>query len=127
MIKNDIETAMALWDALDDEAEVFVPIILNSGGAKNYFFIEKSASPVAQNKMFLRVFINRDEADTYKLKKRSPKMTLAMTTVGHLLSALDRNLAREVDKDIDCVLSTLDMEGNFYAIETLWSNNSKPS
>lgn len=126
MRHTDIETAMALWDALDDDAEVIVPIILNSGGARNYFFIER-APGADPKKLILRVFINRDEADSYKLKKRSGKLTLATTTIGHLMSALSRNLSYEVDKEIDCVLSTLDMEGNFYSIETLWSNTNKLS
>ena len=126
MIK-DLESALALWDALDDEAEVFVPIVLNNEGGKNYFFYEKDATPSVKGKMFIRVFINRDEANSYKLSTRYSKLTLATTTLGNLMRSLEKNLASQGDNKVDCVLSTLDMEGKFHIIETLWSNTNKNS
>lgn len=126
-MNNDLETAIALWDALDDEAEIFVPIVLNQGGGKNYFFMERGSLPTNKDNLTVRVFINKDEADSYKLQKRNNKLTLATTTVGHLLASLDRNLVNLIDNKIECVLSTLDMEGNFRTIETLWSNTNKNS
>lgn len=125
MIK-DIETALALWDALDDEAEIFVPIVLNSKGGENFFFYEKS-SPANKGKMLIRVFINKDEANSYKISTKYSKLTLAATTLGNLMKSLEKNLAPNIQDDVDCVLSTLDMEGRLHIIETLWSNSRKNS
>ena len=125
MIKNDLESALELWDALDDKAEIFVPVMQSEVSKKNLFFIERDG----KNKgvLLLRVFIDKEEGEAYKTNKKVSKIFLAETTLGHLLISLEKNLKIDVDKRIDCVLSTLDMEGNFRSIETLWSNTNKNS
>jgi len=125
MIKADLESALALWDALEEEAEIYVPVVLDST-SNGKFFVERGTLPANKDRMLVRVFVNRDEADSYKLFKKGNRLTLATTTVGHLLASLERNLTT-IDGKIECVLSTLDMNGNFHILETLWSNTNRNS
>jgi len=117
---NDLDAALALWDALDDDAEVFFPVVVSN--SKRAFYLEKPANKEA---LVFRIFISQDEAQSYVIQHRNSSISLATSTVGHLLPSLERNLSRNIDKKIDCVLSTLDMEGNFHAIETIWSNSGQ--
>lgn len=117
---NDIESALALWDALDDDAEIFFPVVVSN--SKKAFYLEK---PAGKDTMTIRAFISQSEAQSYVIQRQNSSVSLATSTVGHLLSSLERNLSRNIDKKVNCVLSTLDMEGNFHAIETIWSNSGQ--
>jgi len=121
------EEALAFWDMIDDDSAVFVPVVMGEGNEANAIYIEAQKNPDKSIIHFLRVFINEDEADSYKLSKKSRKVTVAKTTIGHLVSSLHSNWGSRIDKKIDCVLSTIDISGKICSIETLWSNKSQPN
>lgn len=119
---SNAEEALVFWDMVDDDANIFVPVILSKESEANAIYVEsfKNVDKIPTN--LLRVFINRDEANSYKLSRQSNKVTIAKTTVGYLTKSLIRNWGNRSDKRIDCVLSTIDIDGKMCSIETLWSN-----
>jgi len=122
----DLEEALDLWEALHDEAVVFIPVLLGNTNVNSSIYLENHPHPAHKNKMLLRVFLSKEEADAYRLTKKVTSLTTAKTALGYLMKTIEKNWGGKIDKKIDCVLSTVDVDNNFYVLETLWSNSSKP-
>lgn len=124
-IYSNVEDALALWDAIQEDSDIFIPMVPGKEGDKNKIFLE-TVTPMKKEekrKSVLRIFINRDEADAYRIMNASSRVTVAKTTMIALLRFMERHFKNTVDMDLQCVLSTIDMDGKFHSLDSLWSNN----
>jgi len=115
----DLETAIDLWDNVKDDTIVYVSVIPGKMPIDNSIFMEGNKK---SNRHTIRVFLHREEADMYR-RGGSGRLSLVKTNIEHLIQNLNRIFKNreKSGKDTHCVLSTIDVDGQFYGIELLWS------
>lgn len=122
MIYNDINSAIELWDNVDEGSEVFLAVKLSDGVQKNSLLIETMFAGEEERKR-IRVFFSKDEADSYRIAANNKRITLAKTTIGHLIDFLDKHCGYvKVDKKVECVLTTVDIDGKYHQMDMIWNN-----
>jgi len=68
---SDIETATELWDMLGDKSIVYFPVLMNENNKS--LFLERFEDNNEKN--IIRIFINKDEANSYGLAQNKPQRT----------------------------------------------------
>lgn len=127
MIYSDETLALELWDNIDEDSSIFIPIILGGQGEKNYVFMETYVSKKEEHS-WVRVFINKEEAMAYKKEKARKGLSIGTTSIIHFTSYLQKHCEfGKVDKKVECILSTIDVEGKFYNIDVIWNNYERDS
>lgn len=127
MIYNDEQTALELWDTVDEDSSIFIPIMIGSPYEKNSIFMETLVTK-KEERSWVRVFLDKEEALAYKQQKNKKGMSIATTTVLHFVTFLKKHCNYEdVDKKVECVLSTIDIDGKFHNIDLVWNNYERDS
>src|ERR1017187_894672 len=106
----DIEGRLALWDSLNEEYEVWVPITLVEENPKlRALFVER----VEKNKddhVLARVFVEQEEALAYRKARPKADITFVRITLRKLAETLNKSFSIKSGKRLDCVLSNLDKD-----------------
>lgn len=111
---------LQLWDQLGDEVEVFVPTVWSKEKATRALFVE----PKDKEAVLAMVFLNREEAEKYREHRSRSPITFVRITLGKLYVSFGKYFGKTYSKKFECVLSTVDIQGEFRNVEVLWSNQS---
>jgi hypothetical protein len=126
-IYKNIDDAIELWDVMLDDNKVYTVVDeRKTGPAALFFEIEEKDNDYRD---VLRVFLDKEEANSYKLyikESYSVDLILARASIGYIYSVLTSFNKKDLLGDnFWCNLSTVDLDGKFYSIETVWSNKIK--
>lgn len=122
MAYSDSETALVIWEMLENETTPIYLAIIGNSAENTPIFLEGHKQEDKTTYYYLRVFLDRDEAHAYRTSRNTKGLVLISTTLSKLTDALNAHWKKKVDVKVDCVLSTVDIEGIFYSLELLWSN-----
>ena len=121
MEQNNIaEEKVQLWDSLGDEVQVFVPTLWNQANSSRAIFVE----PRDKDHVISMVFLRREEAEKYRALRSKNPITFVIIPLGKLFNSFGRFFGEKYSKKFECVLSTVDIQGEFRAVDILWSNQT---
>lgn len=108
---------LQLWDQLGDDVEVYVPTVWSKDKDARALFVEAKD----KESVMSLVFLNRDEAEKYRNQRTSP-ISFVRIKLGKLYMSFGKFFGKAYSKKFECVLSTVDIQGEFRSVEVLWSN-----
>jgi hypothetical protein len=117
---NIAEEKIQLWDSMGDDVQVFVPTLWNTEKAQRAIFVE----PRDKDYVISMVFLHRAEAEKYREFRSKSPITFVIIPLGKLFNSFGRFFGKKYGKRFDCVLSTVDIQGEFRAVDVLWSNQT---
>lgn len=123
MDSKSIDDKIQLWDSLTDETVVYVPTVYSKDSHTMALFVE-AASPKNKESVVTMIFLNKDEADQYRTAKSTTPITFVKISLGKLYSSFSKFFGKNYSKQFNCMLSTVDVKGEFHRIETVWSNQT---
>lgn len=129
LINNDRDTALELWDAVDEDTIIYLTIRASatSTGA-DAMFMEAIPAMKKNEKdsRVMRIFMNKEEAESYKVaNSQKYSLTLAKTNIRYLMNSLEKwNSKGTINAPTHCVLSTIDVMRKSYPLMTIWSSET---
>jgi len=126
LIYNNLDSALEFWDEVDEYSKVYLLILIGNKEKKrpNTLFLEDAWNNRKERKI-IRIFLTKDEIYKYKKIIKKENMSTAKTTIEYLLNFLnEKENIGEVDEPVDCMLSTIDVDGNIHSVEMLWSSST---
>lgn len=118
-----IDEKLQLWDSLGDDVEVFLPTVWNKNRDSRAMFVEL-VDPKDRDRIAATIFLNREDAGKYRQKIGKEEMAFVKITLGRLYNSFAKYFSKTNGKKFECVLSTVDIRGDFRQIEIIWSNQN---
>lgn len=120
-VYNDIKTATEVFDMIEDETILFIPLVNKNDGGENTPSIFMEAVDKDTDPNIIRAFIQKGDASAYaKIKERS-NIYIKSTRVKTVCAGLKNLVDKKEDFNAILVLSAIDVENNIIEIETLWT------
>lgn len=122
--KNDTdglaeEIALALYDSLNAESEIYLPIYHTDQKNVRIYFPERN-----KKGQQMRAFTNESECYKYchDKSKGETKLKVYKTTLDSLYISLYNLYKKDPDTILECVLTSTCSSGEYYNINMLWTS-----
>ena len=124
-LKNYLDNYVLLWDIVDDESIVYVPVFApeSDDDIKRYILYIERDNLLEEDSYFItHIFISEKEAINYKSSNKSKGMIFVKMKITNLYKSLDKYFKKYPCKKYKCFLSTIDVDGKAKSLIDIWCN-----
>jgi hypothetical protein len=119
----DIEDFIAVWDLIDDDTILFLPIMATSQERTRSLFFETFTNQDNEPHLVSRAFLTLEEAQAYLKQRGDAKMSLAKIRIDRLYKSFENCFGKKkYSKTFECVLSSVNDKNEFQELDILWTN-----